>query len=154
MATVEECAREVLETIPLLMCTIRSEVRQQRKPDLTVPQFRTLAFLYHQPGAMLSQVAEHVGLTLPSMSKTIDGLVFRGLVARQNSPEDRRRAVLTLAPPGKTIFLAAREAARARLAVRLEKLSHSDQGVVAKAMRALRGVFSAAGDEEARPSRP
>jgi len=145
MASADECAKEVLDTIPLIMRTIRSEVRQQRKPDLTVPQFRTLAFLYHHPGAMLSQVAEYVGLTLPSMSKTIDGLVARGLVAHQNSPEDRRRAVLTLAAEGKAIFLAAREAARARLAQRLGPLSRGEQAVVVCAMRSLREAFAADG---------
>jgi len=149
MTGAEECAREVLDTIPLIMRTIRSEVRQQRKPELSVPQFRTLAFLYRQPGAMLSQVAEHVGLTLPSMSKTIDVLVAQGLVERQSNTADRRRAVLSLAPPGKAIYLAAREAARARLADRMGKLSNGDQDVVANAMRSLRDVFSMAGGEKA-----
>jgi len=150
MVSTGECAKEVLDTIPLIMRTIRSEVRQQRKPDLTVPQFRTLAFLYSRPGVTLSHVAEHVGLTLPSMSKMVDGLVGRGLVARQNSSEDRRRMDLTLAQAGKAIFLAAREAARSRLAERLEALSDGDQTAVVSAMRSLRGIF-AVGEEAALP---
>jgi DNA-binding MarR family transcriptional regulator len=134
----------MLDAIPLIMRTIRSEVRRQRKPDLSVPQFRTLALLSHCPQASLSQVAEHVGLTLPSMSKMVDGLVARGLVAREDCPQDRRRLDLTITPAGKAVFMAARKAAQARLAEMLKALSASDRALVVNAMRALRGVFAAA----------
>ena len=50
--------------------------------DLSVPQFRTLLFLRRHPGASLSEVAEHIGLTLPSISKMIDRLEARDLLAR------------------------------------------------------------------------
>ena len=139
----QSCAQEVLDTIPLVMRTIRSEVRQRRQSDLSVPQFRTLAFLYHCSGASLSQVAEYVGLTAPSMSKMVEGLVARGFVARVNSPEDRRRVDLTLAPKGQAAFLEAREAARARLAEMLAPLSSIEKTAVVNAMRALREVFAA-----------
>ncbi|MCY3017918.1 MAG: MarR family transcriptional regulator [Planctomycetota bacterium] len=143
MASPEECSQEVLATIPLIMRTIRREVRREHKPDLSVPQFRTLAFLYHEPGASLSQVAEFVGLMLPSMSKIVDGLVERGLVARETCPEDRRRLGLTLTAAGKSLFMVARRAARARLAEILRPLSASDRAGVVNAMRNLREVVAA-----------
>ncbi|MGD0093744.1 MAG: MarR family transcriptional regulator, partial [Planctomycetota bacterium] len=127
----------------LVMRTIRSEVRRRRQFDLSVPQFRTLAFLYHCAAASPSQAAEYVGLTRPSMSKMIDGLVARGLVARNDSLGDRRRVDLTLAPRGKAAFLEAREAARERLAEMLEPLSGAEKTVVSGAMQTLREVFAA-----------
>jgi len=36
-------------------------------------------------------MAGYAGLALPSMSTLVDGLVRRGLVARLDAPEDRRR---------------------------------------------------------------
>lgn len=148
------CAQEVLDTIPLVMRTIRGQVRRQRQADLSVPQFRALAFLYHYPGASLSQAAEHVGLALPSMSKMVDGLVARDLVARASSPRDRRRVLLTLAPAGKSVFLAAREAARARLAEMLRPLSQGDKKLVITAMRTLRAVFAASANHEGGAAAP
>ena len=60
--TPELCAREVMETVPLVMRFIRMEMRSRRAPSLSVPQFRVLTFLSHKPGAPLSSVAEHLGV--------------------------------------------------------------------------------------------
>src|SRR5512136_3296462 len=98
----ETCAQEVLEVVPLVMRTIRAEMRRHRTADLSVPQFRTLSFIDHNADASLSDVAEHIGLTLPSMSKIVDGLVTRKLVTRQTHPTDRRRMTLTLTTRGQT----------------------------------------------------
>ena len=45
-------------------------------------QFRTLAFVDANQGASLSEVAGHIGLGLPSMSKLVDALVNRELLTR------------------------------------------------------------------------
>lgn len=148
MVSPDDCSKEVLDTIPLLMQAIRTEVRSQRKSDLSVPQFRVLAFLYRNPGASLSQAAEHVGLTLPSMSKIVDGLVERGYVRRETCPDDRRRVDLGLTSTGKSVLAVARDAAQERLSVMLAPLSVSDRTAVVSAMRALRNVF--AGDRSRR----
>jgi len=72
----QTCASEVLETAPMVMQAIRGEMRAQRpSSSLSLPQFRTLVYLENHPGASLAQVAEHIGLTPPSMSRLIDGLV-------------------------------------------------------------------------------
>ena len=76
------CAQEILEVVPAVMLAIRAELRRHRTADLSVPQFRTLAFIDRQADASLSDVAEHIGLTLPSMSKIVDGLVTRKFVTR------------------------------------------------------------------------
>lgn len=138
----DDCAALVLETVPLVMRSVRAEMRGHRAPDLSVPQFRALNFLYRRPGASLSDVADHVGVTLPSMSKLVEKLVARGLVTRQDDPGDRRRITLALTEPGRAELQAAREATHARLAQRLATLSPEQRAVVAEAMRALRGVFA------------
>src|SRR5512137_2718402 len=96
------CAQEILEVVPAVMRIIRAEMRRHRTADLSVPQFRTLAFIDRNVAASLSDVAEHIGLTLPSMSKIVDGLVMRKLVTRQTHPTDRRRMTLALTPRGQT----------------------------------------------------
>src|SRR4051812_20164272 len=96
-----DCAREVLDVIPLIMRAIRTEVRSRRTRHMSVPQFRTLAFLSHCPHSSLSPLAEHLGLTRPSASKLIDGLVADELVTRETSPADRRQIRLNLTARGK-----------------------------------------------------
>src|SRR5512136_590260 len=90
------CAQEILDVVPVVMRTIRAELRRHRTADLSVPQFRTLAFIDRQADASLSDVAEHIGLTLPSMSKIVESLVVRKFVTRQRHPPDGRRITLAL----------------------------------------------------------
>lgn len=138
-----ECAREVLEVVPLLMQVIRRHMRSQRGPGLSVPQFRTLAYLQRHPGAALSDVAEHLGLTLPSMSKLIDGLVGQDLVTREVSAADRRYVTLILTPLGQTTFQSARQATQVQLAQLLAALSEAEQATIIQAMQTLRPLCTA-----------
>jgi DNA-binding MarR family transcriptional regulator len=141
--TSDDCAHEVLDVVPVVMRVLRAEMRAQRGPELSVPHFRVLAFLGNNEGASLSEVAEYVGLRLPSMSTLVNGLVTRGLVSRVPSAADRRRLALCLTPRGRATLNAARRATQARLAKQLACLSHEQQETVAEAMRALRALFAA-----------
>ena len=142
------CAQEVLEVIPVVMRTIRAELRRHRTADLSVPQFRTLAFIDRQADASLSDVAEHIGLTLPSMSKIVDGLVTRQLVTRQTARDERRRMTLTLTARGQTALQASRAATRACLAEDLAALSDRQREAIVQALEFLRPVFTPPGEVE------
>jgi DNA-binding MarR family transcriptional regulator len=124
------------------MHAIRSQMRSHWTPDLSVPQFRALAFLDRQEGASLSDVAEHIGLTLPSMSKLMDGLVGRNLVIRASDPADRRRMRLSLTVHGRLTLQAARVAIQDHLAGQLATLPAERQVTIREAMRALRMSFA------------
>lgn len=137
----ERCAHIVLKVVPQVMQAIRAEVRRQRGQDLSVLQLRSLAFLHGNPGAPLSALAEHVGLTLPSMSSQVSGLVARGLIDRAVSPEDRRFVTLRLTPQGHAVFLSAFQHAEERLAETLEALSPEARATVVEAMIHLGGIF-------------
>ncbi len=139
----DDCARTLLDVVPVVMQAIRAEVRRHRGADLSVLQVRVLAFLNGHPGSTLSAVAEHVGLTLPSMSSQISRLVQRELVARDISPHDRRCVTLRLTPQGTAALEAARQAARAGLAETLSALSPAERATVVEALQRLRPLFAA-----------
>ena len=142
MASPTECAKYVLETVPSIMRAIRGEIRRRHGiRDLSVPQFRVLIYLNRREGASLSDVSEHLGLTLPSMSKMIDGLVARELVTRQAHTDDRRRVALALTASGKAAMQSAYEATQAYLAERLAVLSVADLEKITEAMKVLGSIF-------------
>lgn len=141
-SSMDECTREVLETVPSVMRVIRSELRKHRARELSVPQFRTLNFLSRNKGASLSEVAEHIGLTLPSMSTLVDGIVTRNFAVRRTHPHDRRRVTLELTDRGQMILRSARDATRDYLAQKLESISLEDRSKVAESMRILRSIFA------------
>lgn len=140
----EQSAREVLETLPLVLRVIRGEIRRARFPNFSLPQFRTLAFLGRNPGAMLSDVAEHLGLSLPTVSKLVDTLVSSKLVSRKSDPADRRRMILVLTAAGERKYGVALNAATQLLAAKVGALSAEQNGKIVEAMKLLRSVFSAA----------
>ena len=142
--TAQACAREILDVTPNIIQAIRVQMRSQHQHDLSVPQFRTLAFLNHHPGSSLSAAAEHIGLTLPTMSVLVEGLVQRGLVDRDADVRDRRRVLLTLTPAGQQLFTQARDAAAAWLAALLEPLGENERKTIVQALELLRPLFVAA----------
>lgn len=121
---------------------MRVQMRAQRQHDLSVPQFRTLAYLSRHPGSSLSAVAEHIGLTLPTMSVLIEGLVQRGLVDRTPDARDRRRVLLRLTAEGESEHAVAHDAAAAWLAGVLEPLNDGDRSTITQAFAVLRPLFA------------
>jgi DNA-binding MarR family transcriptional regulator len=138
----DECAREVLDVVPLAMRAIRKQLRQHGTALLSVPQFRTLLFISRNKGASISEVAEHIGLTLPTMSTLVDGLVTRNFVSRKAHRDDRRRMDLTLTQEGETTLEAARKGTQKYLKERISRLSEAERATLVKGMGILRHVFS------------
>jgi len=138
----EPCAREILETVPLVMRFIRDQVRRNRAGGLSLPQFRALQFLRRTRNASLSAAAEHLGLSLPAMSRLVNGLVAGRLVARQTVSTNRRQIALTLTTRGRVIVEKARGEIRFHLADSLKTLPAGKQEAVQRAMRILHRVFS------------
>lgn len=121
--TPEQCATEVMETIPLVMQCLRSQMRSHNSPDLSVPQFRALAFLDRHPGASLSAMAEHLGVTRATASAIAERLVQRNLVDRRERPEERRHIVLKLTHAGSEYLQQVRNTSRAEIAKLFASLS-------------------------------
>jgi DNA-binding MarR family transcriptional regulator len=136
-----DCASDLLEVVPMIMRHIRTEMRKSRGTDLTVPQFRTLAYLSAHDGASLSDLADHIGLTLPSASKLVDGLVERRFVQRKMCTDDRRRMTLSLMVDGRTAWSTAYQAAQSYLVDKLSAVSQVDQDTIKHAMDILRLIF-------------
>ena len=143
----KSCAERLLSVAPLLMQTLRVEMRAGRPPELTVPQFRTLVFYRNHPGDALSQAAEHLGLGLPSASKLVEGLVARGLLKRSTSTEDRRRVVIALTGQGLHVLRSSRDAAAAVFARRLQGLSDLELDVMFAVLGTLETVIGSTGPE-------
>jgi DNA-binding MarR family transcriptional regulator len=142
----ERCAREILETVPLVMRVVRGEMRRQGAFVVSVPQFRALAFVERHPGVSLAVVAEHLGVTAPTASNIVDRLVRRALLRRLPDPHERRRVLLTLTPAGGRLFARMRSKARRQVAVRLAPASAADLEKVVGALGVLDRLFR----EEAR----
>jgi DNA-binding MarR family transcriptional regulator len=141
-ASAKQTASEMLRVMPLVMRGIRAEMRSHGALGLSVPQFRALAFVRRHPGASLSGAAEHVGVTLPSMSRLIDGLVRRKLMRRRIHPGDRRRITLDVTARGRALWQAAYDLTQASMTRKLSVLNGGQRATVVRALRILLHLFA------------
>ncbi|MDZ7958109.1 MAG: MarR family transcriptional regulator [Aulosira sp. DedQUE10] len=137
----EECAARVMDTIPLLMRFIRADMRSHNAESLSIPQLRSLAFLNRNPGASLSEVAEHLGVTCATASTTIERLVQRNLVQRTDHPQERRRIVLNLTEAGKLLLQQSQATTRTHIADILESLTPEEVSHIEEGLTLLKNVF-------------
>lgn len=145
--TPEQCATEVMETIPLVMQFLRSQMRSHNSPDLSVPQFRALAFLDRHPGASLSAMAEHLGVTRATASAIAERLVQRNLVDRRERPEERRHVVLKLTQEGSDYLQQVRNTSRAEIAKIFASLSAKQRQRIVEGLSMLsEAIVPAASD--------
>jgi DNA-binding MarR family transcriptional regulator len=88
---------------------------------LSFTQMKALHLLLEGGDVNVKDVAERLGMSLPAMSRALDGLVGRGYVERLESPTDRRARLVRLLPAGRAILT---EIEHSRLAA-LEELATS-----------------------------
>lgn len=94
-----------------------ARVLEQAAGDLTLPQYRVLA-LIAAGDERATRLAGRLAITKPSVSGVVDGLVERGLLAREPVAGDRRAIRLRLTRPGSRALAEA----EATMAARLEPL--------------------------------
>ncbi len=75
-----------------------------RKVGLTVGGWRTLSIIGRYEPIHPGSIAERTSVDADKVTRAVDRLVAKGLVARKVDPEDRRRIVLTLTARGRRVY--------------------------------------------------
>ena len=89
----------------------------------------------HEPST-LNEIAKAVGRGAPAVSRAVDSLVRAGLVERTQDPDNRRRLALRLTPAGKDA-LTNQPRSGSGLAMKLERLAHSELRAIERAIEIL-----------------
>jgi len=139
--TSEDCAARVMETVPLVMRFIRADMRAHSAAFLSIPQLRSLAFINRNPGASLSDLAEHLGVTSATASATIERLVQRDFVERIAHPQERRRVLLNLTEEGKCQLKQSQDQTRAHITDLLTGLTEEQISNIEEGLTLLKNVF-------------
>ncbi|WP_437277466.1 MarR family transcriptional regulator [Sorangium sp. So ce375] len=75
--------------------------RALHEEDFSVAQVAALHLVDQEGPVRVTALATSLGLSASAGSRLVDGLVQRGLLARQEDPEDRRARTLALTPLGR-----------------------------------------------------
>jgi DNA-binding MarR family transcriptional regulator len=91
-AATDALAADLFATVVYLMKSCNADMfRALGLLDVTITQIKLLHLLEDAPEPLtVKQAAERLPLSLPAVSRTVDDLVRRGYVARNEDPDDRR----------------------------------------------------------------
>ena len=89
----------------LLWSTNREFFTTLQEAGISFSQLKCLGLLT-EAGSQLSLggLSEETGLSLPAISRAVDGLVQRGEVKRTEDPDDRRAKLLTVTARGRNTY--------------------------------------------------
>jgi DNA-binding MarR family transcriptional regulator len=112
--------------------------------DVSMAQLKVLFSLYYRGPATVGVLAGKMGVTLPTVSATLERLVRAGYVEREDDPEDRRVVINRLTAEGTSLVERLREERRARVDQALRRLTPEQMGVLQEGLSALAGALGLA----------
>jgi DNA-binding MarR family transcriptional regulator len=105
---------------------------------LGLAQLKTLDALAHCAASpTVKDLAERLSLSLPGMSRNVDGLLRRGLVARREDEHDRRMKRLTVTDEGRAVLEKVNGARLAGLHAFVETLPPAHRDKLADALATI-----------------
>jgi DNA-binding MarR family transcriptional regulator len=124
----------------LLVTTGRDFFGELEKAGISLTQIKSLAMLADSEEPMsVKALSDLMGLSVPGISRAVDGLVQRGEVRRVEDPRDRRSKLLSITPRGRRTYerlLATRMAGVRRF---VDDLDPEEQEALEQGLRAVAG---------------
>lgn len=118
---------------------IARRVRFESDSAVAPHQFSVLVRLDEGPRTP-KELASIERVSAPSMSRTVNGLVELGLVARAADPTDGRQVILSLTPAGQSTIKETRRKRHEWFAAKLETLTADERALLVEATALLERV--------------
>jgi DNA-binding MarR family transcriptional regulator len=114
--------------------------------ELTLVQVRTLRRLAKQSQS-LGQLGTELALAPPSMTRLVDRLEERGLIARHRDDEDRRKVVATLTDEGRRLVSAVPFLEGTAIRIAVDRMKVADRERISDAIRDFNAAVRLVEDE-------
>jgi DNA-binding MarR family transcriptional regulator len=98
---------------------------------------KTLSYLYYNGRSTIGEVADGLGLAMPTASELVDKLAERDLVNRETNPQNRRQVLVSLTESALAFSHQVYELRRAQIREAFTGLDPGEQEVVVRGLRAL-----------------
>ena len=131
---------ELIDVVSLVTQAFWAELRKSGE-TIEISQWSTLKRISRSPCTM-SELARYKGVGLPTISKSVDMLVRRGLVERWVDKADRRQTLVRLTPAGKRLLMSCRKALEAFLDRRLASLTEAERDAIDHSLQLVRQVLT------------
>ena len=131
---------ELIDVVSLVTQAFWAELRKSGE-TIEISQWSTLKRISRSPCTM-SELARYKGVGLPTISKSVDMLVRRGLVERWVDKADRRQTLVRLTPAGSKLLSSCRKALEAFLDRRLASLTEAERDAIDRSLQLVRQVLT------------
>lgn len=108
--------------------------------ELNSNQLSAMSVLLNEGALVMGELAARELVQPPSMTRIVNGLEERGLVARRVHPTDRRQCVVVLTEPGRQVLLDNRRRRDQWLATRIAELEPEEREVLRQCVGILEKV--------------
>jgi DNA-binding MarR family transcriptional regulator len=137
----EQLAANLLEVVgPLLTNLQRAAPASDAGAGVTRSQLAALRFLAERGACTMSELADGVGVTAPSMTATVKLLVKNGLAKREHDQQDWRTVHVTAAAAGLDAYRRYDHGRAEALARCLQALSAEQRAMLLVALPSLRAL--------------
>jgi DNA-binding MarR family transcriptional regulator len=125
-----------------LTLAVAARMLERALDELTLPQFRVLSLIASSP-ERAGRIATLTGVSRPSLTGLLDGLVQHDFVRRVTVEGDRRGVSLEITPAGRRALDRAQRTTAARLETVLDEVPPADRQAVLDGLAALSRAFEA-----------
>lgn len=129
---------------------LRAEILRRRSragelpgAELTTPQALALRTIVRGGPLRMGALADAVGVSVATASRTVDALAARGLVRRESDPADARAVRACATAQGKRDYAARRHRFVRALESLMEELSEHERRQLAESLETLNSLFGA-----------
>jgi MarR family transcriptional regulator, transcriptional regulator for hemolysin len=127
----------------LLVSTGREFFAEMEKSGVSLTQAKCLMLLTDaEEPKSVKAVADALGVSLPGVSRAIEGLVQRGEATREEDPRDRRCKMVSVTPRGRRLYERLMAIRLAGIRSFVEELDQDEQEALAHGLDALAGRIS------------
>jgi DNA-binding MarR family transcriptional regulator len=141
----DEAAEILLAFSRLIRTVTRVAGGVEDTPPMTATQRVALFELGDGGSLRLNDLAERMGVSPPTASRSVDALHELGLVERVPDPHDRRALRIDLTPTGKKLLVERKGKAQAAFAPAVAALSASERRTLARLLRRMADAVRASG---------
>lgn len=127
--------------MPIIIRSIRSELREAASPKISYPQFRALSNI-GRGLQTVGELADHHGISQPAMTKTINTLVTEGFVNKNKSQEDARLTILSLSGKGEKLYKDVWDEVHEKISQKLKDFPVKNRKAMVSNLQKLRSIIA------------
>ncbi len=130
------------DTVPAVWGKVRCNVRSNATKDfrISLVQFHILRHIRHGVNTA-GGLAEKILITRPAVSQAVDQLVEKGLVKREENPDDRRFIRLALTKEGETLLNSVFAKSRQWMGEQMAALTDEEMDTIIRGLAILKQTF-------------